>query len=155
MSEFDDLTREINKLWAVINDLIEPEVGRWITWTPTVDQGGAVAVTVNYARYIILNEIVVVQARLTLTGAGVAGNEIDIGGQPAIIEPANVGILNVIGNGIIQDANLTTIYQGALVANAVGQWKTYADGNAAAIGATPNFALASGDVISFVATYER
>ncbi|MHA2068516.1 MAG: hypothetical protein ACXABY_29490, partial [Candidatus Thorarchaeota archaeon] len=59
----------------------------WETWTPTVDQGGAVAGTILYARYTVLAQTVILTCAIDLTAGGVGGNAIIIAGIPTAIQP--------------------------------------------------------------------
>lgn len=149
-----DLVKRINDLQRQVDNLIKPEVGRWVDWTPTVTQSIAVTATVTYARYELRGNTVNVSVRLDITSAGVIANVIIIGGVPTAISPANVGSMNVIGNGVVWDVSVAR-YQGSLIAVGVSDWRFQASGNSNYIGITPSFALASGDIISFKATYER
>lgn len=126
----------------------------WQTWTPTVTQSGAVTVTVTYAKYIALAQTVILRAYLSVTGAGTAGNAIVIGGLPSPLAPAHTGTISVIGTGQIQDTG-TAQYVGSLVAVGAADLRIMTDGNSTYAGVTPSFALASGDIISFMASYER
>ncbi len=153
MSELD-LIKQITHLQRQVDGLIKPEVGRWVDWTPTVTQLGAVTVTVNWARYITIGDLAVVGIRLTVTGSGTAGNNIIIGGQPVAIQAANNANVATIGTGIVFDSG-TAVYHGALSAQSATDWRMFADGLNNAIGTTPSFGLVAGDVISLQAAYER
>lgn len=128
--------------------------GKGQDWTPTVTQSGAVAVTVTYARYFIVGEVAIVQALLAVTGAGTATNAIIIGGQPAAIQPANTATFAAIGVGIVRDSGGSVSYTGILTARDVTDWRFQAHNVGPTIGISPDFALASGDEISFQAAYE-
>lgn len=150
----EDVIRRLTRLERFIDGLIKPETGRWVDWTPTLAQLGAVTVTVTVARYEAKGDTVTVEVRLDVTSAGTVGNPVVIGGVPSAIAPANVGNLNVIGNGMVYDTG-TMAYEGSLVAVGVSDWRFITNGVGNYVGITPNFALASGDVISFRATYKR
>ena len=149
-----DLIRENNRLREIIENLVEPEVNIWVNWTPTVDQGGAVTVTVTYARYTIAGNTAFIMGFLAVTGAGVAGNAISIQSVPSIIAPVNLGSNGIIGGGLISEAGVT-VHVGALFENGVSDFRIIADQNGTPVGITPSFALASGDAISFQGVYER
>jgi hypothetical protein len=128
--------------------------GGWNTWTPTVTQSGAVAVTVNRARYKVVNDICHTEVQLTCTAAGTGNNAIVIGGQPAAIQPAWTGYWAVLGHVMVHDAG-TAYYVGVVLAVAATTWHFMRDAATLGyIGQDPNFALAIGDVISINATYE-
>ena len=148
----EELVRRIDRLERRLDGLVQPERPRWVDWTPTVDQNGAVAVTVTLARYMILGDLAVVQAYLAVTGAGNAGTAISIQGQPTAIQSANNAVH--IGVGRVDDTG-TASYVGALYATGATDWRIRAHLETANIGADPSFALANGDYIWLQAAYER
>lgn len=155
-TELLDLMRQVKALQAQVDSLVKPEVGRWISWTPTVTQSGAVAVTVTYARYIIFGNSVIVEARLAVTGTGTAGNAIIIGGQPAVIAHGNSNsAYSIIGGLLILDTTASLHYHGALVSFGAADWRGITHNSNNFTGVSPSFALANGHVVAFQATYER
>lgn len=151
----DGLLKQLATLQQKVDKLIKPEVGRWMDWTPTVTQSGSVTITVNYARYIVTQSMVIGRARVTVTGSGTTNNAIVIGGIPAAVQPANAGATrDVIGTILILDAG-TGNYQGALVATAAGSWNGVGHGLTSVFGVTPNFGLANTDQIGIQFAYER
>lgn len=150
----DELIQQVTRLRQDVDGLIKPEVGRVISWTPTVTQSVSVTCTINNAHYMVLGTIVIVQVRLAITSAGTTNNPIVIGGQPAIMQPVYSGVSHVIGAINILDSG-TANYSGSLIAVGATDFRGIADGLGNYIGSTPNFALASGDVISFIAVYQR
>lgn len=153
--EFIDLYRQLEKLQRTVDNAIKPEVSGWADWTPTITQSVAVAATVQYARYTIINKTAITEARLLVTGAGVAGNNIEIGGQPTLIQHGNTNSNNSIIGAILVFDSGTAFYHGALVSSAATTWLGFAHNQTGAIGTTPSFALANGDRVTFVASYER
>jgi len=150
-----DLVKEIVLLQRRVDGLIKPEVGRWVDWMPTVTQSGAVAVTVNYARYVVMANMVVGQARLTVTGSGTAGNAIIIGGMPVLDQPVRNGSnVDIMGSMLVLDSGLA-FYHGALVAVGGADWRGIAHNLANYIGITPSFGLVATDVIGIEFAYER
>ena len=121
------------------------------TWTPTVTQSGSVAVTINSARYRISGKLCHVQARLSVTGAGTAGNGIVIGGQPSAIQAISTEVL--IGHFLLFDSG-TAYYTGAVRAVGAANWQMFGHLEGGSLGADPSFALAAGDVLYFAGTYE-
>ena len=156
MSEVD-LIRENNRLREIIENLVEPEVGRWVDWLPTVDQNGAVAAIVTFARYIVISDLVTLTARLDVTGTGTAGNDIFISGIPTAIQPINFSPSNVsAGSGIIKDnAPVFTFYPGTVNLAAADDIRIVGWAQTGFVGTTPSFALALADTISFTVSYER
>jgi hypothetical protein len=124
------------------------------TWTPTITQSGSVAVTINRATYSIHHgRLCHVEVSLSVTAAGTAANAIVIGGQPAAIQPVGNGdAMSVIGVANVMDSG-TAYYSGPVVALSAAGWQIYAH-NGAAIGVSPNIALANGDAIGLKADYE-
>jgi hypothetical protein len=152
MSLDTDLIRRLTILEQRLDSLIFPEVSRWQDWTPTVDQNGAVAATVDAARYIAVFNVIHIIAKLTITGTGTAGNDIIVGSVP--INIGNVTGNYIIGSGMILDTG-TTRYTCSVEVATVTTLKFIGYNNSGRIGTTPSFALANGDVISFTCTYER
>lgn len=127
----------------------------WRDWTPTVDQGGAVAATVNYARYVVYAQLVIAQCLLTTTGTGTSGNAIIVGALPLSMTVTSDGF--VIGSGLIHDLG-TAIYKGVVIpasATSVKMRGTDVTAIGNEVGSNPAWALASGNRISFTITYER
>jgi len=125
----------------------------WVTFTPTVTQGVAVAATVTYARYWLTNNTVIVQVAFAITGAGTNGIAIVISGFPAAIQPVNAAADSVIGVGIIRNSG-TAFYHGAMIRFGVNDFRFLAHNTVNFIGGNPTFALANNDKISFQASYE-
>jgi hypothetical protein len=150
----EELVRRIDALEKRLDGRIEPENSRWMDWTPTVDQGGAVAANVSWARYAVSGNTVHLWVELAITGAGVAGNAVSVSGIPAAIQPSQASVTAVVGVGEVLDTG-TAYYVGALVANGADDLRIIAHNLGGFVGVTPNFALANGDAIGFHATYER
>jgi hypothetical protein len=126
----------------------------WQDWTPAIDQGGAVAANVSWARYAVIGNTIHLWVELAVTGAGVAGNAVSVSGIPAAIQPSQASSLAVLGVGVVLDIG-TAYYVGALVANGANDLRVVAHGLGSFVGVTPNFALSPGDGVGFHATYER
>lgn len=147
-----ELVRRVNALERQVSGLVLPERPRWVDWTPTVDQAGPVAATVALARYMVLGDLAVVQASLSLTGAGALGAAVVVGGQPAAIQSANNAVM--IGGAWVEDHG-TALYTGALHVLGATDWRIVCHDTVDYCGADPSFALASGDSIWLQAAYER
>ncbi len=127
----------------------------WVTFAPTVTQSGAVSLTVTFARYIVLANMIIVEARLVMTGAGTGNNAIVLAGFPTAILPANtVANEHVVGTFVIADVG-TAFYVGAVVYVGVNAFRMFAHNETSFVGVAPNFALANGDVIGFQGSWER
>lgn len=53
--------------------------GSWQSYTPTWTQSATITKTVNWARYMQLNDLVTVSLKMTASSAGTANNEIKVG----------------------------------------------------------------------------
>lgn len=124
----------------------------WQDWTPTVDQAGAVAVTVSEAKYTLLGLAVRLYCRLAVTGAGTGNNVIIVAGIPTAIRLAYTGTDYCLGSAVILDSGIA-YYHAGVVPQSATSVKFAADAQGNYVGAAPNFALANGDSISFTATY--
>lgn len=146
----EDLIRRIRFLENQLDDLVKPEVvGPWQDWTPTVTQGVAVTVTVNYARYAVIGNTVVLACELTMTSTGTAGNTIIVAGIP--IAPNRTGNF-CAGSGYISSGSN---YSVAVMLVGASDFRFMGYNTAGYMGASPSLTLAAGNVISFTATYER
>lgn len=130
-------------------------VGDWQSWTPTVQQSGSVAVTVAYAKYTTVNDLVILNANLAITGTGTAGNAIVISGIPAAVQIETAGLDFAIGSVIVLDTSVPVRYEGSVTPFGASDLRFRSNGNAGLIGAQPSFGLASGDTIGFTVSYKR
>lgn len=75
--------------------------GSWQTYTPTWTQSATITKTVNWARYMQLNDLVIVNLKMTASSAGTANNEIKIG------LPVNANANNyLMGTALFMDDSL-------------------------------------------------
>ena len=128
-----------------------PSATVWTDWTPTVTQSGTVTFDTTLARYAVIQNTVIARARLGVTGTGTTSNAIIIGGLP--FSAATVS--GDIGDGRIVDTTGPISYQGACNLQTATSFQVVASGYASGVGLTPAFALANGDVITFVVIYEK
>ena len=126
--------------------------GVWTDYTPTLVQSSAVTKTVVLARYFQFQKMVVATVVLNATGSGTASNAVTIGLPVA----ARVNVNQIVGSGYIYDnggvgpqftyncsAYLSTTTSFLALYNAGSPW-----------GSNPTYALANGDQVAFVLTYE-
>jgi hypothetical protein len=148
-----------DKCWYQLDeDGVETSLcnGIWADWTPTVDQNGAVAATITFARYIVDGAgVVTLTAKLVITGAGSIGNFIRVQGIPPAIAPKNRGQHVIGGSGVIFDNSGTKRYSNSVELNGPDDLRFLGWDQADRIGVTPSFALAADDEIGFTVTYER
>src|SRR3990172_926261 len=123
-------------------------------WFPPLTQSGAVAATVDYAWYTLVGRFALVQARLVVTGSGVAGNSVIVGGQPSALRPRRSGAIATLGVFTLFDASVA-LYVGSVEAVAAQAWRLTAHNQGDYVGITPNFGLANTDVLGFACVYER
>lgn len=120
--------------------------------TLTLTQSGAVAKTVDYARYALLGNLVLVSVAMHVTGSGTGANDIVVGGLPAAANMLETSHFWGLGAGIVEKGG--GIRYDAMVTPASATSFMFFHGLVgAAIGGDPNIALASGDFISFVAAF--
>ncbi len=128
--------------------------GRWVDWTPTLAQSGAVAATVTEAKYCLIGKVCHIYARLAVTGAGTGNNTIVIGGIPAACSLAySAGAETFpVGVGIVVDTGSARRVGAVCPIDANDLFIQWYDG--AYIGSgSANFALANGDFVGFTASW--
>lgn len=121
----------------------------WSTWTPIITQGVGVTFTQTIAKYVQIGKVTIVTCNLAVTSAGTGGQVITISNLPVTIlgSPRSLGSGTVTNTGTASysaDVQVTTGTTVVFIGFNQGQ----------AVGAAPNFALANGDVISFMIMYE-
>lgn len=125
----------------------------WTAWSPTVDQGAStnISKTVTEARSKTSGKTIHGMFRLVLAAAGTAGSPVTVN-LPAT---AFSSVAALLGGGAVYDASTTTWYNAFLRKASTTTAIFVADVAAdAGWGATPNLALASGDVLVGAFTYE-
>lgn len=122
----------------------------WRDWTPTIDQNGAVTHTVSYAKYLVLARLVIVMMKVVITGTGSAGSAISATGLP--FSGQDFGSRVVVGSGAVLDLG-TGGYSAVMEMNTATTLRWLRDSGV--VGASPSFALGSGDICSFQIQYER
>lgn len=123
--------------------------GAWAAWTPTITQGVGVTFTQTYAKYRQISKLNIVACNLAVTSAGTGGQVITVGNLPVNID----GSPRSLGSGAVTNTG-TASYAGDVQAT-TGTTVIFSGFNqGSAVGATPSFALASGDIVSFMIMYE-
>lgn len=148
-----EILQEIERLKTRIRALerIEQPNYTWQSWTPTVTQGVAITVTVDYAYYVVIGSLAALQTKITCTSAGTAANAVVIGNIPTAIQAANSD--SIIGNML--SYAVATDYHGAIYVVGANDWRFVVSGNLNAYGVTPAVTIANGHVFWLQATYER
>lgn len=130
-------------------------VGAWTTYTPDLEQNNvAVTKTVTRATYMRVGRTVWVHVQLAVTGTGTAAQRIDVG----LPVTAAFGSNACIGSGYLFDTSATTNYPFVVLVLAGGTQVAFlptSTDQANFLGSGVfTAALASGDNITFTATYE-
>ena len=137
-----------------INTYLTHEGGAWTTWTPTVQQGVGVAVTVGHAVAYRSGRLIIASFRLSVTGSGTAGQGVGVS------LPENAArTAGPVGTGGVFDSSANLVYAGIAELNAVNNQLVF---TASGVGVSPSplgaagftAGLASGDVISGLLVYE-
>jgi hypothetical protein len=112
-----------------------------------------IAKTVNVARYKQIGKTVLAVFRVSMTAAGVAGNNIT--SNLPVTALSGMAVSGSVGAGAIVDTSANTVYAATVFLTSTTS-VVWVDTNASnnAVGTTPSFALASGDVISASIMYE-
>lgn len=125
-------------------------IDAWTAYTPTLTQLGAVTKTMTYAKYQRIGRFVTVNVLLAITGSGVVANAVLVG-LPVTAATSD----GAIGSGFIFDASASVIYGGIVdLASTTEVDLLSTSGNGVLGAAVFTAALASGDTLSFSATYE-
>jgi hypothetical protein len=119
------------------------------TWTPTITQGVGVTGTINLATYRLTGKICTVHVHITILSPGTSGQQIVIGGQPAIIQPANETLAGV---SMIFDSGVG-FYVGIIRVVGGTDWRFYHHSSSSAMGGSPSFGLVNPDSVAFSGTY--
>ena len=124
------------------------EQAAWTASTPALTQPSAITKTVTLSRYYRVGRMIHWTFRLDVTGAGTAGQAVGV----ELPVPAASGNALVCGSGYIYDASAPNLYQATAILGSTTVLNFFS-------GYTTTFtafngALASGDVISGMVTYE-
>ena len=127
--------------------------GAWTAYTPTWTQGVAISKTVNYARYVQIGKLVVVQVQMTATSGGTAGQGFSVSTP---VNQNNVSNASVCGVASYVDVTPGfATYVLSAVAGGAGSIQFYHDTSAANIfGIVPGVTVTSGEILSFQLSYE-
>lgn len=140
--------RDTSDAWQTAVDL-----GAWTAHTPQIDQGATTNITktVNYSKWVRSGRHITWAWRLSVTGAGTAGSPVSLTIPVNSAAGASIGM----GSALIFDASATTKYNCVVAYLSATQIVFEHDTSTSnAWGATPSVALANGDVILGMATYE-
>lgn len=122
-------------------------IGVWDSYTPVLTQNVARTATVNYAEYVQINKMCVVNVDLTCTTTGSA-NAITV--SLPINAVATSAPFAVFGSGVFYDSSTTTTKLTTVVRDSASTVSFYENSSSSAITTT----LGNDDVISFSIVYE-
>jgi hypothetical protein len=130
-------------------------IGTWTSYSPVVAQNTAVAATVNYAEYCVINKMCIANVNLTCTTSGTSGQAVTVTLPLAITSTAGY---KAFGSGFVFDSSATDVIL-TTVAIQTSTDKVYFLTEAGTsivngLGSNPSFALANNDEISFSIMYE-
>ncbi len=154
----DELVRRVNDLQRQVDNLIKPEKGRWVEFTPTLYQSAAVASTSLEGAYFVDNFKVNVVAYVTATAAGTIAQDVLILVPISSIYAPRMGANFAMPVGVfdVLDQN-GGFYHGYAIYNGIVSGSLSFGGMAhlsgTPIGRTPSFALASTDIVAMDLTY--
>ena len=129
----------------------------WTSYTPTI-KGGATTVTatIQFAKYIQINKLWIVQVAATVTSAGAANGAVTIS-LPST--PVTLSVYQPRGVFLIDDAGVG-LYEGtAVITNSYGSHTAVAGIGTGPTGdvmgiAAPTFTLANNDRVGMFVVYE-
>jgi hypothetical protein len=151
---FTDIETQLATATADIAGAFPNGYGAWSTYTPSLTQSVTVTKTVEYARYTQVGKLISVQVSVSATSTGTAGQPIVIG------LPADPSGFRAIGSCYVFDSSAGTFFAGILIRQGTSL-ASIVIGNGAGVtniaggtGGGFTAALASGDIVTFMATYE-
>lgn len=155
-SSFDDVVAHLSDRDRALEDYLYPGQ-HWTPYTPALTQSGAVAATVNYARYTRLGMTVMAQGELAVTGTGTASNSVLVDLPPVPAVQPTSGFL--LGIGVVIDSSAAQAWKGAAEISGASPTKMNflpTNGADATPLGTSSFtaALANGDVVRWSISYE-
>lgn len=138
---------------AEVRDPLTVLSGAWDTYTPTLAQGASsnIAKTVTLAAYIRFGKLVILNFSVAATASGTAGSQVTL---TLPITAATSGIY--VGAGSYNDISSSAFYPAIIsLASTTTLRMVRSDTQATGgVGADPNIAVASTDVMSGFAIYE-
>lgn len=140
----EDIFRRIKALEREVQQLRGTPIGEFTAWTPTVTQPSDITISASNAVYVSVGPLIYLSIFVQLGSAGTSGQHVTVSGLPAVIRPQITGSHFTIGNFTYYDAGNTT-YAGSAVYVATNSVKFLTHNNSNYLGATPSFAVASGD----------
>lgn len=94
---------------VLTSDIMNQIGAAWETWTPAIYQPGVLTSTINVARYMRIQKLVIATWWLTITGAGTAGQSF-FTSLPITAKSTTMSQ----GSALLFDASANTSYSGSL-----------------------------------------
>lgn len=120
----------------------------WTSYTPVITQSNTPTISVEFAQWMKIGRLLVVQLSVSITSAGTAANAVLCTFPSAA---GSIASFRRVGGGAIFDGSASTWYEGMALWNNATTFKIQAHNTAAAtpLGAGGGFtaALASGDLV--------
>lgn len=126
-------------------------LGAPATWTPTLNQSGAVSKTTNIANYWKLGRRVEGEVHMTCSGAGGGASDITVGMPDTMVYSGSPSV--VIGSGMVFDASVSTFYSGVLIAASTTTAIISVHNSLDQMGSAPSFTLANTDQVTYSFKY--
>ncbi len=144
------LNAQLRDALLAIFPLGPPDVA-WTAYTPTLTQGAAVAKTVTVGRYTRAGRLIIVDVVLTVTAAGTAGSQVEVGLPVAAVATNALPV----GVALLSDSSLADNHTGIACLETTTTVSLYATRVTGKLGVAQfTAALASPDVVRVSATYE-
>ena len=121
----------------------------WETYTPTLVQGVTVTKTTVVARYCQIQKTVIVNIMLNPTSTGTLGSALSVGLPIA----ARANNNQIVGHGFVYDNSPQFNYNVSAYLSSTTAFSCLYQGGSP-WGTSPNLAIANGDQIQFMITYE-
>ena len=136
---------------------LAPFFSAWTSYTPVVEQVSARTATIQNARYLIVGKRIRVNASMTITQAGTAGQHIAVSLPTALVSRIT-GNDHAVGSFFYQRLAGTRYAGTAIIAvGFTGSSKLiFISGSAgtSVLGIDPSIATVNGDIFSFTVEYE-
>ena len=136
---------------------LAPFFATWTSYSPTVEQVSTRTSTIQNARYVTVGKRIRVNASMTVTQAGTAGQHIAVTLPTALVSRITAAD-HAVGSFFYQRAAGTRYAGTAIIAvGYTGSSKVvFISGSAGTslLGIDPSFATANGDILSFTVEYE-
>lgn len=126
-------------------------IGTWTSYTPTVFQPTAVTATVNYAKYVQINKMVVLNVDISVTGTGTGSTEILIDTPVTAVSGSGRGA------GFFYDSSATDVRLIHVNLDSTTRIRMVVEAGTSTtdgLGLNPNLTLGNGDVISFSIVFQ-